>query len=184
MNILGLLGDLQIIWKRCGPLRQHNSVTADWSGTDSIKSPSHLGRVLNNLIAEESELDKWFLCWQQPGKVSSCFKGLSGMWQGSTSCRMEQQKSLSCWPMRCWVEAEQPSPCSLELLSSPSELTEPELLEVVFALISCSTALIPCLLPGQSTTKKNESRHHSCSNDSQYFNAFNLWVHKCSLHQF
>lgn len=84
MNILGLLGDLKIIGKCCGPLHQHNSVTADWSGTDNIKSPSHLGKV-PNLIAGESELDRWFLCWQQLGKVSSCFRGLSGMWQGSIS---------------------------------------------------------------------------------------------------
>lgn len=101
MNILGLLGDLKIIWKHWGPLQQHNPVTADWSGTDNIKSPSHLGKVPNNLIAEESELDKRFLCWQQPGKVSSCSRGLSGMWQGSISCRVEQQESLSCWPMGC-----------------------------------------------------------------------------------
>lgn len=42
---------------------------------------------------------------------------------------------LSFWG---WVEAEQPSPCSLELLSPTSGLPEPELLEVFFALISCS----------------------------------------------
>lgn len=58
---------------------------------------------------------------------------------------------LSFWG---WAEAEQPSPCSLELLSLPPELMEPELLEVVFALIPCSTAVVPCLLPGQSSTKK------------------------------
>lgn len=46
MNVLGLLGDLKVILKHCGPILQHNSVTADWSGTDNIKSPSHLGKVL------------------------------------------------------------------------------------------------------------------------------------------